>query len=170
MTTILNNDLQFSRISLEDRQAFLREPDKILFDAGTEFYKWTSYPLVGRDGRITPWWSFVITKRLPSGFVADGFRESQVYARRLGVSHRAYQQVRQAVSENFNNAMRNLLVVRLKTKVYGLAGPTSGQREFKDPALDNVLLIGGGGQAYLPGLTLARHIHQIPAVRLGVFA
>jgi hypothetical protein len=57
-------------------------------------------------------------------------------------------------SEKFNNAMQNLLVIRLNTKVWGFAGPTSGQREFSNPAPGNVYLIGGKGQVYLPNLKL----------------
>jgi hypothetical protein len=148
-----------SSVPLDDRRAFLRLPVKMQFSAGTRFYKWTSFPLVGHKG-ITPWWSFFIRTRLPDGLVAEGFRDSEVYARRLGVPHRSYQQVRGAVSERFNNPMQNLLVVQLDTSVWGFAGTTSGQPEFKNPALDNVYLIGGKGQVYIPNLTL-KHLHKV---------
>lgn len=84
MTTVLNGDLELSSVPLDDRRAFLRLPVKMQFSAGTRFYKWTSFPLVGHKG-ITPWWSFFIRTRLPDGLVAEGFRDSEVYARRLGV-------------------------------------------------------------------------------------
>lgn len=88
VTTVLNENLQFSSVRLEDRRAFLRVPERMLFAAGTKFYKWTSFPLVGPRG-ITPWWSFVNRTVLSDGFVAEGFRDSEVYASRLGVSPRS---------------------------------------------------------------------------------
>jgi hypothetical protein len=161
MIMILNESFSFSIAPLDDRRAFLREPERVLLRASTRLYKWTSYPLVGAKG-ITPWWSFVIQTRLPSGFVAEGFRGSETQARRLGVPHREYQRVRGAVSEKFNNKMQDLLLIQLNIDAYGFAGPTSGQQQFKDPALANVYLIGGKGQVYIPNLTGA-HVHPIPA-------
>jgi len=138
----------------------------MLFAAGTKFYKWTSFPLVGPRG-ITPWWSFVNRTVLSDGFVAEGFRDSEVYASRLGVSPRSKQRVRGAVSEKFNNPMQNLLMIQLDEKVWGFAGTTSGQPQFKSPALDNVYLIGGKGQVYIPNLTL-RHVHKAPVAGLKI--
>ena len=96
----------------------------------------------------------MIQTRLPSGFEAVGFRGSEIYARRLGVAHREYQRVVGAVSEKFNNKMQNLLLIQLNFDIYGFAGPTSGQQEFKDPARANVYLMGGKGQVYIPNLTV----------------
>lgn len=151
---VLNEGFSFSSAPLQDRRAFLRNPERMLFHVDTKFYKWTSYPLVGPKG-ITPWWSFVIKTRLPSGLMAEGFRDSEIYARRLGVPHIKYQRVRGAVSEKFNNPMENLLLIRLTREVWGYAGITSGQQEFKDPALSHVYLMGGKCQAYIPNLTSA---------------
>lgn len=150
---VLNENVSFLSARSDDRRAFLGEPEKMLFRAGTRLYKWTSYPLVGEEGRITPWWSFVIRTHLPSGMVAEGFRDSESRARRLGVSHAEYQRVRGAVSEKFNNAMSKLLLVQLAKSVWGYAGTTSGQQEFKDPSLDHVYFIGGKCQVYVPNLT-----------------
>lgn len=79
------------------------------------------------------------------------------------MTHRQYQKVRSAVSEKFNNNLKNLLVTELLDDIWGFAGRTSGQPEFKDPLLANVFLIGGKGQLWIPNLTVA-HIRQIPAL------
>ena len=142
MATILNDGLQFSDLSPDDRHAFLRTPERKLFDARTKFYKFTDNPLVGNEG-ISPWWSFFDSSRLSDGTVVDGFEAAEEYASRLGKSHREYQQVRSAISERFNNRMRDLLMIQLNTKAWGFAGVASGQKEFKDPALANVYFIGG---------------------------
>jgi len=148
----LNEDLVFTSAPAYVRSAFIGIPEKALLGRGTKLYKWTDYPLHGQDG-ITPWWSFVIQTRLPGGFVAEGFRTSEQRAHRLGVTHREYQRVRSAVSENFNNNLQNLLLIELREDVWGFAGQTRGQPEFKDPALANVFLIGGKGQLWIPNLT-----------------
>lgn len=158
----LNDNLAFSTAPTDVRSSFIGTPDKVLLRRGTKLYKWTDHDLVGPRG-ITPWWSYVEQTALPSGFVAEGFRTSEIRARRLGVAHRQYQKVRSAVSETFNNNLRNLLLIELLDYICGFAGRTSGQPEFKDPALANVFLIGGKGQLWIPNLT-SRHIRPIPAV------
>jgi hypothetical protein len=72
----LNQELEFSNVSTDVKQAFLGVPDKIWLSPGTKLYKWTDYPVVGQHG-ITPWWSFVVRRKLPSGAVAEGFRNSE---------------------------------------------------------------------------------------------
>lgn len=67
------------------------------------------------------------------------------------------------MSETFNNKLQNLLLIELIADVWGFAGKTSGQPEFRDPALANVFLIGGKGQLWIPGLKL-EHLRQIEAV------
>ena len=158
----LNQNLEFSSAPDYVKKAFLGVPDKAWLKPGTKLYKWTDYPLVGPDGRITPWWSFVIRRKLPSGLIAEGFRDSEIRAQRVGVSHRQYQLVRGAVSEKFENKLENLLIIELVTGAWGFAGVTSGQPEFKDPRLANVFLIGGKGQLWLPNLAEA-DVHEIPS-------
>ena len=119
--------------------------------------------ILGQDEVLATNRSYVKQTRLPSGFVADGFRTSEIMAGRLGVTHRQYQRVRSAVSENFNNNLQNLLLIELLDNVWGFAGTTSGQPEFKDPALANVFLIGGKGQLWIPNL-MAAHVRRIPAL------
>jgi len=159
---VLNEKLEFSSVSSEVKTAFLGVPAKILLSTGTRLYKWTDYPLSGRVG-ITPWWCFVERRTLPNGKVAEGFRNSETAAGRLGVSHRDYQKVRAAVGEKFNNKMENLQIVELTTAAWGFAGVTRGQPEFKDPKLANVYFIGGKGQLWLPNLT-SGNVREIPSL------
>jgi hypothetical protein len=92
----------------------------------------------------------------------EGMRRSEEYAQRLGNSHREYQKVRSAVSEQFENNLSNFLLVILKREAWGFAGIAAGQPEFKHPALANVFLIGVKGQLWLPGLT-KNHVEQLDA-------
>jgi hypothetical protein len=158
----LNQTLMFSSATMDVVSAFIGTPEKVLLRRATKLYKWTDYDLFGSRG-ITPWWSYVEQTSLSNGFVAEGFRTSETMARRLGVTHRQYQQVRSAVSEKFNNNLQNLLLIELLGDVWGFAGRTRGQPEFKDPKLANVFLIGGKGQLWIPNLT-ASQIRQIPAL------
>jgi hypothetical protein len=158
----LNESLSFASAPDDVKKAFLDVPDKVYLRPGTKLYKWTEYSLEGGDV-VTPWWSYVIQTTLPSGRVAEGFRTSEERALRLGVTHREYQRVREAVSEKFNNSMENLLVIELKSDVWGLAGPSAGQPKFKAPQLANVYFIGGKCQLWIPNLTTA-DVHQIPAL------
>ncbi len=123
------------RRTSDAKKAFLGVPDKIWLKPGTKLYKFTDYPLIADNGRITPWWSFVVGRTLPSGRKAEGLRRSEEAAQRLGVSHRDYQKYRAAVSEKFDNNLSFFLLIMLKEGAWGFAGTTSGQPEFKDPAL-----------------------------------
>jgi hypothetical protein len=159
---ILNENFALSSMPAIARSAFIGIPERVSLKRGTKLYKWTDYDLFGPQG-VTPWWSYVEQTVLPNGLIAEGFRTSEVRARRLGVTYRQYQKVRSAVSENFNNNLGKLLRIELLEDIWGFAGRTSGQPEFKDPALANVFLIGGKGQLWVPNLT-ERHIRPIPAV------
>jgi hypothetical protein len=155
MTKILNEDFLFSSAPLDHRRAFLGVPERMRLNAGVSLYRW-GYSLIRRDGTISPWWSFVIRKRLPSGLIVEGLRDSEIRARRLGVTHRTYDRARVALSEKFNNNMENILTIRLTRDVFGFAGTASGQPQFDDrkhPELRNVFFIGGKGQVYIPNLT-----------------
>jgi hypothetical protein len=161
---ILNEDLRFVDLDATVKLAFRGVPDRISLTPNVQLYKWTSHPLV-HGTRITPWWSFVQTTRLPSGMVAEGFRIAEERAARLGKSHREFTRARAAVSGQFGNTMSNLLVIRLNVQVWGFAGQASGQREFADEEreLRDVYLIGGGHQVWIPNLT-PRHVTPIPAL------
>jgi hypothetical protein len=60
--------------------------------------------------------------------------------------------------------MTHLLVVQLTTEAWAFAGHVSGQPEFaKERAdLQNVFLIGGAAQVWIPNLT-ARDVQELPA-------
>ncbi len=163
MNMYLNENFDFATAADADvKRAFLGVPDKLVLHTGTKLYKWTSYPLVGTNG-ITPWWLFVESRTLPSGVRADGFRAAEEYASRLKVSHRAYAEVRAAVSEEFNNSMEKLLLIEFVAQVWAFAGSASGQVQFKDPGLSHVYLIGGSCQLWIPNLTLG-HVRRIPTM------
>jgi hypothetical protein len=118
----LNEELNFDTAADADvKRAFLGVPQKLALHAGTKLYKWTSSPLLGPHG-ITPWWLFVERRVLPDGTIADGFRKSEEYARRLDSSHREHVRIRVSVSEKFNNSMNDLLLVQLAAPVWAFAG------------------------------------------------
>jgi hypothetical protein len=87
----------------------------------------------------------------------DGGRVSNIggAGRALGKSHHEFARARAAVSGQFRNTMKNLLVIRLNTQIWGFAGQASSQREFVDDQTDlqHVYLIGGAHQVWVPNLT-----------------
>jgi len=164
VAVILNEGLDFDRADHEVRRAFLRQPEKMLIAPPARLYRWTNRPLVGPKG-ISPWWSFVESRMLPSGAVVDGFRISEERARRLGRTHREFARSRAAISDEFRNTMAELLLVQLTTEVWGFAGQASGQPEFARERTDrqNVFLIGGAHQLWIPNLTPI-HIKVVPVL------
>jgi hypothetical protein len=156
----LNETLRFEAAPVHVVRAFLRTPEKVKLPARTQLYKWTDRAL---GEPVSAWWSVVESKRLPSGATAEGFRVSEERALRLGRSHREFARMRAAISDQFDNPMSNLLVVALQEEVWGFAGQASGQREFKDNAveLQNVMLIGGAWQVWVPNLRI-RHVAELP--------
>jgi hypothetical protein len=160
----LNDTLDPDRLDATVRRAFLGRPEKILVTKGKRLYKWTNRPLAGVHG-LSPWWSFVDSTRLPSGTLAEGFRVAEERAIRLGRSHREFSRTRAAISEQFDNAMTTLLMIRINTDAWGLAGQASGQPQFaqKRTDLQHLFLIGGAHQIWIPNLT-ARDVQEIPAL------
>ena len=80
---ILNESLHFADVDPTVKRAFLRPPDKMLIAQRVRLYKWTSRSLTD-ESRITPWWSFVESTRLPSGMMAEGFLVAEERGRDLG--------------------------------------------------------------------------------------
>jgi hypothetical protein len=158
----LNEALRFEDADPSVKRAFLRTPEKVLLAPHVNLYKWTSAPLIDRMP-VSPWWSFVESTPLPSGAVAEGFRVSEERANRLKKPHRDYARVRAAISGEFGNSMKNLLVIQLNEPAWAFAGQASGQPEFAKSRADlsNVLLIGGAHQVWLPNLT-PRHLTIVP--------
>jgi hypothetical protein len=155
----LNAQIEFYSVPQQVKGAFLGVPEKLLLRQGERLYKYTDQTSLPPE-KITPWWSFVESRRLRSGLQADGLLRTKELAGRLDRSHRDYQQVRAAISERFNNSMRNLIFAELRVPVWAFAGRASGQPEFKSAALSNVFLIGGAAQVWIPNLTIAQ-IHQV---------
>ena len=87
--------------------------------------------------------------------MADAFRTSEERVARLGKSHREFARALPAGSEQFCNTMKNMLVIQLKTQIWGFAGQASGQREYAEDQTDlqHVYLIGGAHQVWVPNLT-----------------
>jgi hypothetical protein len=158
----LNEALRFDDAAPAVKRAFLRAPEKVLLEPRSGLYKWTNSPLIDRMP-VSPWWSFVESTPLPSGTVAEGFRVSEERANRLKKSHREFARVRAAISGEFGNSMKELLVIQLNEPVWAFAGQASGQPEFAKnrPDLGNVLFIGGAHQVWLPNLT-PHHITVVP--------
>jgi hypothetical protein len=158
---ILNEQLRFDNADATVKRAFLGTPDRVCLRPPDQLYRWTSRPLINGD-RISPWWSFVHTRRLPSGALAEGFRVSEERAKRIGRTHREFARARAAISGEFQNDMTTLLLVELTQPVWAFAGTASGQREFgpKKIELQHVYLIGGAHQVWVPNLT-RRCVRQI---------
>lgn len=164
---VLNEKLEFKDAPPLVKKAFNGTPDKMYLKETTELYKFTSYPLVSEKGNVTPWWSFVHAVQLPNGRKAEGLHEAAERARRIDemqrqllsgaqrtrCSVRTYERARLAVSEEFNNSMRNYLSIALQQGVWGFVGIAAFQKAFKDPEFSNVLYIGGKIQLWLPNLT-----------------
>ena len=157
----LNDSLDVDRIDATVRRAFLRRPQKLLLQPGVRLYRWTNEPVLGTS-RISPWWSFVDATRLPNGELAEGLRVAEERARRIDRTHREFDRSRAAISDEFRNTMSHLIVGRLTTAAWGLAGQASGQPEFAKARQDmqNVVLIGGAHQIWIPNLTAA-HLQQV---------
>lgn len=149
----LNEKLEFAAAPQDVRAAFLRPPAKVLLPRNLRLYKWTDRPLPNQPP-LTAWWSFLESAVLSGGIRVEGLRVAEERARRLGKSLRDYARVRAAISEQFGNAMTTMLVVRLNIDVWGWVGVASGQPEFAKARVDlqNVFLIGGADQAWVPNL------------------
>ena len=158
---ILNEQLRFDDADAAVKRAFLRSPERVCLRPPDQLYKWTSRPLTN-GGRISPWWSFVRTRRLPNGTLAEGFRVSEERAKRLGKTHRDFTRARAAISGEFENRMTDLLLIELTQPVWAFAGTASGQREFsqKEIEVQHVYFIGGAHQVWVPNLTV-QHLRQI---------
>ena len=161
---VLNEDLAFADAGEVVKRAFRGVPEKMLLNSNVRLHKWTSAARI--DGsRITPWWSFVETIRLPSGRCLEGFRTAERRAARLGTTHREFVRARAGISDQFGNTMTDLVMGVMLMPVWGFAGYASGQPEFaKDrPDLGVVFLIGGAPHVWVPNLT-PRHITTIPVL------
>jgi hypothetical protein len=162
---ILNADVDFVRAAPDDHQkAFLAPPRRIQIPDGTQIYRWCDHRL-SPDHRVSPWWSFVESKRLSNDESFDGFRVREERARRIGKTHREYARARLALAERFENNMTLVVLARLKIAVWGFLGKVGAQQEFdyekrKDQTLKNVFFIGGSYQLWIPNLKYPEHLRD----------
>jgi hypothetical protein len=131
------------------RFAFLRGyPETVEWlGPGTKLFKWSQSLTTSRG--ISPWWQFVLPRRLATGSHCPGIRDLQTYARRLGIHDRDYARTRVAVTRQWNN-MKNLIAIELLAGAWGFIGKASGQ--LLDEKVEGIYLIGGEFQVWVPGL------------------
>ena len=125
---------------------------------GTKLYKW-SKGITGRNG-ISPWWLFLEATMLPGRVRCDGLKQRQEFARRLNVHDRDYHRVRAGVTKQWN-PMTRPVAIRLNNGAWGYIGKAAGQ--LQDDTVDNVVLIAGDCQVWIPGLK-AVDVTQISVV------
>ena len=136
-------------LTADEKRTFRGEPEQVLLSAGTELYKYTSYPLVGSDGRVTPWW-MVSRPTWPDDPGLDGHVER---AGRLGADPSSLARAGAAVTKQWNG-MGGLLRVKLLVPVYAWKGRARWQDvDASAPDPGKVVYIGGRVQVFVPGLT-----------------
>ncbi len=62
------------------------------------------------------------------------------------------------MSERFDNNLEHLVIATVNVMVWAFWGTVSGLRDFKDPRLDHVFLVGGAHQLYIPNLQYPDHL------------
>lgn len=120
----------------------------VRLDVGTLLYRFNQgIALEARDGGIKDYWSLVLP-RTPED---PGLGGAQGRAIAAGASLRDFARARAAVAKQWN-AMDTLIVVRLLVESDAYYGQASSQRADLERQ-PNVLLIGGGWQVWIPGLS-----------------
>jgi hypothetical protein len=122
---------------------------------GTKLFKWTQSITTSRG--VSPWWQFLLARRLANGVVCPGIREMQERANRLGVPDRDLARASVAVSRQFNK-MTDPVAIELVFGAWGYIGKAAGQ--LRDQGVPGVFFIGGEYQVWVPGLT-ANDIRRI---------
>jgi hypothetical protein len=116
-----------------------------------KLYKFTSHPLFGPGGKVTPFWSSVE----PIAPGDPGWEEGQRRAAHIDASQVDTARARAAVTRQWNS-MQGQIRARLCTPVYAFVGQCSGQRIDAESDA-NVFFIGGAWQLWIPNLT-SKHI------------
>ena len=141
----------FSRLADHDtKRAFVGDRPECVewLAATTKLFKWTK-SITNKKG-ISPWWQFLIARRLPTGAMCPGIQELQTYAGRLGIHDREYARTRAAVTLQWNK-MTNAVAIELTQGAWGFVGKAAGQ--LRDEEEPGIYLIGGEYQVWVPGLT-----------------
>jgi hypothetical protein len=126
------------------------EAELVSLPFGCELYKFTSHPVSNPAGQVSPWWALVkpMDPRDPG---LEGFKQRM---ERLGVGSQDFARARFAVSMGWNDLER-LSRVRLLGSQPAWYGQCAAQPMFEAGAgPDNVMLLGGGWQVYIEGLTV----------------
>ncbi len=147
--SVLNSELDFNTAPDHVRRAFLHlRPQKRLLFPHHKLYKFTEHPLFQSDGSVTEWWFSV----KPVAAADPGLDGTLERARRLDVRADQFARARAAVTRQWNR-MNHLLRVRLRCPVYGFVGRCAAQPIDERDGFQNVLLIGGAYQFWIPNLT-----------------
>ena len=122
------------------RSAFFGEPAHVTLEPGERLYKLVSLPLVRDRALQSPWW----IRQLAS-------TELQVRSRRLHRPLRDLVRAHLAIAVQWNPGLEVLWIVHLADAADGWEGRARAQRlSLDDP---KALLLGGGQQVCVPGLT-----------------
>lgn len=152
-----NHGLSFHELPEGVQSAFLGTPEKRPLPAGFQLYKFTERsPFDGpAGGFVSPWWSSVE----PLGPSDPGFEGMLRRATASRSDPEEYARARAAVKLDWND-MSMLVRIRLLLPAFGFVGRCRHQRlsDEIDAASgrlrhENVYLIGGAWQIYLPNLT-----------------
>ena len=146
----LNELLRFDQLPESDQQAFGGHVMKKCFPKDYLFYKMSRKTDHGQFA-ITPWWSsYEPVMHGDSGFVGS-------WNHPLGI--RTYTRINAAVPEQWNS-LDNLMMMRLRTTVFGFAGKCerqlahTGKNPLTTDKFGSVYLGGGHVQVMLPNLRI----------------
>jgi hypothetical protein len=160
----LNHDLRFNQLTPVQQKSFNTRPTPTLirFEKGTHLYKWTEFPLIGKRGYASEYWS--PWKPLVVGDMhVPGFAELRERYRNLngGVGRpQQFMRVRNAVTAEWNS-MSSLTKAELAVPVWGFLGTCAAQPVTQsEEASRRVLFIGGNYQLVLPNME-AKHIFKL---------
>lgn len=146
----LNESLQFDQLNKGDQQAFTGRVMKKCFPKDYLFYKMSRKVNHGQF-TITPWWSSYEPVMHGDGGFAGSWNHP------LGI--RNYTRIQAAVPERWNS-LDDLMMMRLRTNVFGFAGKCerqlahTGNNPLTTGKFGSVYLGGGHVQVLLPNLTI----------------
>lgn len=160
----LNQALRFDQLTPTQQKSFNTRPTPVLIrlEKGTHLYKWTEYPIIGKHGYATEYWS--PWKPMVVGDMhVPGFAELRERCRNLGGSvgrPQQFMRVRSAVTAEWN-AMSSLTKAELALPVWGFLGTCAAQPVTQaEEAERRVLFIGGNYQLVIPNMQ-AKHIFKL---------
>jgi hypothetical protein len=146
--TILNSDVQFQTQNPQIQRAFLgKQADKKLLKQRHLLYRFHSKAHL--ISPITAWWSSVE----PINSLDCGLNQLIVRANRLQAQLHHFARTQNAVSQNWGNSMKYLLIAELRCPAFAFVGRASHQLvDGTNLGSQNVYFIGGGVQLWIPNL------------------